>query len=139
MVSHSDVVNKFEKLGYTRYFKSWLTRNKLKHIGRGNTSNVYSSKKLEFVVKLVLDGELLDFPKHSRHPLYKRWIKPLFVSKCRKMMIQPKASTRYIDRTKALRILKHIFGNKVDSYDVHDENVGIYKGKAMIFDCGHYK
>lgn len=112
-----------DKINYVQYKKkvlSILKTHGLVKIDSGAYSNVYSSDKTRFVVKVIKHPGSGTYPiKYSKH-----FLKPTYVSKNRCVAIQKKVPIL----SKVIDVLCEVYD------DAHDRNLGLCDGKLLIID-----
>lgn len=112
-----DLITDIEK--YRTSVHIWLKKNSFKEFGSGSYCTVYSAKSTRQVIK-ISDSDSTPFKKRYG----KGYLKPTFVSKNKLLVVQPKALT-----------IEDIM-NKLEKYseDVHEGNIGWYRGKPCLID-----
>jgi hypothetical protein len=115
-----------------KLFKRLLVEEGLKPVGCGERSLVFGNKSLDFIVK-VSDGVVT---RKFREPDLERFRLPyLYTNGNRQIAIQRKANRRTkASRYRAWSIIRDAVKTPLDTYDIHQDNVGWVDGKPVIFD-----
>ncbi len=112
----------------------------LEKIGGGVHKVAYSMPDLPFVVKIHEEEEYVDFdsPDPDRTPFAHKVVRHTFQD--RMLIIQPKVDDSYEAGSDAYGQLKKEYGFELlNEYDVHQGNVGLLNGEAVIFDFCVYR
>jgi hypothetical protein len=124
----------------TREVESYLLRE-ARHIGSGVCADAYEKDGL--VIKLSSTYKKCLLPDKN-HPIFKAFV-PTIVIKLNKspdightfLAFQKKADTSSKKKAYNAIVSKYKKTEKstANKYDLHDDNVGVYKNKPVIFDC----
>lgn len=116
-------------------FRSVAKALGLEKIGGGVYKVAYSMPDLPFVVKIHDEEEYVDFdsPDPDLTPFAHKIVRHTFQD--RMLIIQPKVDSSYLANQVAFKQLEEEYGFELlNEYDVHDGNVGLLNGEAVIFD-----
>ncbi len=114
-------------------FKAFLKECGFTCIGYGDRSIVLSKKCIDFVVKVSSNGIVTR--KFKRPDLEKFRLPYLYVNGNRNIAIQQKVTRR--TKASRYRAWSHIRDNvdaNLGDFDIHQGNVGWFKGKPVFFD-----
>ena len=114
-------------------FKKYLKEEGFKYLGCGRTSEVFTRRDVNFVVKV---GKGCVTRKFKEPELEKFRLPYLFVNGNRSVGIQHKVRRNKESKYRAFRIINNAVPPDVflDNYDIHQDNVGWLNRKPVIFD-----
>ena len=117
------------------FFRSIAETLGLERIGSGTYKVAYSMPDLPFVVKIHDEEEYVDLDSSDpdRTPFAHKIVRHTFQDKM--LIIQPKVDDSWQANEDAYEQLEKEYGQELlNQYDVHQGNVGLLDGKAVIFD-----
>ena len=133
-------VRNIKNLSYTDA-RNYLLNKGFKQIGSGCESVVYSRKGFDYVIKLQSDA-FSDSAMHSDIPDSVHFV-PTKVIEAKEfnIIIQEKVEhtvgTYYRKYSKRYSKFRKFMEEKFKCTDIHDENIGILKGRMVVFDWNY--
>jgi len=129
-MSPAEVIKLWKSIEQEKQFKDALKESGFRYIGSGLESVVYAKPRSEFVVK-VCDGRIATH-KLKDPQLEKYRLGYIFTNRRKSVGIQMRVNRS--NRYRAWAQIRDSVNTDLSEFDIHQQNVGWYKGKPVIID-----